>query len=257
MDHDNSRYIRQMTFPSMGSAGQDKLKNATVLIVGIGGIGSVTAQILARAGLGNLVIVDKDIVEESNLQRQALYTEKDANNKCKKVDAAERHLYEINSNISIAKHYIKVDSDNINNLINGATIILDGLDNLETRYVINKAAIECKIPWIYSAAAGSSGIVAPIIPGKTRCLLCLFGNVSAGRINIDCHGAGIIAPAVWTISSLQSLWAIKLITNPDMEDYKITTIDLWLMRFNAFDHRLNIYNNNADGKGCSLCGAKL
>src|SRR3954462_6833219 len=176
------RYSRQILFKGIGPEGQARLAESRVAIVGCGATGSALASLLARAGVGWLRILDRDYVEPSNLQRQVLFDEQDAAESLPKAIAAARKIREFNSEIEVDAHAADVTPDNIEELLEGAHIILDGTDNFETRYLINDYALSKGVPWIYTAAVGSYGVVMNVLPGETACLACVFPDSPTGMV---------------------------------------------------------------------------
>ena len=170
------RYSRQVLFQPIGREGQEKLGRARVLLVGCGALGSVLAEILVRAGIGRLTLADRDYVDESNLQRQSLYTEADAREGLPKAVAAVRHLREINSAVETVERIADVNALSVASLVQEQDLILDGTDNFETRYLLNDACVKHKVNWIYGAAVGSYGVTMTIRPGDTPCLRCVFSE---------------------------------------------------------------------------------
>src|SRR5258705_9565489 len=152
MNPRNTRYSRQILFNGIGAEGQRRLRQARVLIVGCGALGSAQAESLARAGIGRLRIADRDFVEASNLQRQTMFTEMDATERLPKVIAAARHLGEINSDVQLEPEIHDVNHSNIERLVKDCDVVLDGTDNFATRYLINDACVKAGINWIYEAA---------------------------------------------------------------------------------------------------------
>src|SRR5262245_9226642 len=171
------RYSRQILFHGIGEEGQRRIAEGRVLLCGCGALGSAIADSLVRAGVGFLRIVDRDFVELSNLQRQVLFDEQDIAEQLPKAIAAFRKLAKINSNVSLDPIVADIDHRNMLALASGVDLIVDGMDNFETRFLINDAAIETRIPWIYGGCVGSHGQVMPIFPGETACLACLIGDV--------------------------------------------------------------------------------
>ena len=169
-----SRYQRQIQLPELGEAGQQALGRATVLLIGCGALGSTSAAILARAGIGHLRLVDRDRVELINLHRQLLYDEQDAASGAPKAEIAARKLRAMNSEVKVEGLVADVDTENIRALLRGVDLVLDGTDNLETRFVINDACIQSQTPWVYGGVVGTSGMMLPIIPGSGPCLRCLL-----------------------------------------------------------------------------------
>src|SRR5258707_8891645 len=170
----NDRYSRQILFDGIGYAGQDRLLGARVLIIGCGALGSAQAESLARAGVGRLRIADRDFVEFSNLQRQTMFTESDATDRLPKVIAGAKHISEINSDIKVEPEIVDVNHSNIERLIEGCDVVLDGTDNFATRYLINDASVKHNVNWIYGAAVGSYGVSMTIRPNETPVLGCVF-----------------------------------------------------------------------------------
>ena len=185
------RYVRQMRYPPLGEEGQRKLSESTALICGLGALGSVLANTLARAGVGKLRIVDRDFLELNNLQRQVLYDEGDVASGLPKAVAAQRRLQAINSKIEIDSHVTDVDHNNIRALADDVDVLLDGTDNFETRFLLNDAAIKFGIPWIYGGCIGAEGQTMTILPGETPCLRCLLHEAPPPGTTPTCDNAGI------------------------------------------------------------------
>ena len=161
------RYSRQIIFPGIGEEGQRKLSSSYVIIIGCGALGTIIATSLVRAGVGKVRIIDRDFIEYHNLQRQVLFDEDDIKNQLPKAIAAERHLKRVNSSVEIEGIVADVNSTNIERFVRDADIILDGLDNFETRLLINDVSLRHKIPWVYGGAISSYGVTMNIIPGET------------------------------------------------------------------------------------------
>jgi adenylyltransferase/sulfurtransferase len=175
----DERYSRQIRFGPIGEAGQRRILDARVLLVGLGALGTVASDQLVRAGVGFIRIVDRDFVELSNLQRQSLFDESDVAANLPKAVAAEARLHRINSSVQIEAKVDDVNPSNIEDYISDVDIVLDALDNFETRFVVNDACAKHNTPWIYTAAVGSYGLLMPVLPGKTPCLRCLLGSMPA------------------------------------------------------------------------------
>jgi molybdopterin-synthase adenylyltransferase len=221
------RYSRQTRFLPFGPEGQSRLAQATAVVVGCGALGTVQATLLARAGVGTLRLIDRDYVETSNLQRQVLYTEADAENGIPKAEAARRHLLEANSTIGIEAHVSDLDAGNAMELLGGADVILDGSDNFETRMLINDLAVREGIPWIYGAAVASYGIAMPVLPGDSACFRCVYPEPPAGA-QPTCETAGVLGPVTSVIASIQAMEAIKILAGQRASvRRKIFTADLW------------------------------
>ena len=183
------RYVRQMRYSPLGEEGQHEIAESTALICGLGALGSVLANTLARAGVGTLRIVDRDFLELNNLQRQVLYDENDVASGLPKAIAAERKLRGIISEISIEAHVADVDHNNIGELANGVDILLDGTDNFETRFLLNDAAMKFGIPWVYGGCIGAEGQTMTILPGETPCLRCLMHEAPPPGTTPTCDNA--------------------------------------------------------------------
>jgi adenylyltransferase/sulfurtransferase len=204
------RYSRQVLFRGIGIEGQRQLSAGRVAIVGCGATGSALASLLARAGVGLLRIIDRDYVEPSNLQRQSLFGENDAAESLPKAIAAARKISAFNSEIFVDSRVEDVVPGNIEALLEGVDVILDGTDNFETRYLINDFAVKSSHPWVYAAAVGSYGVTLNVVPGKTACLSCIFPSSPAGMVE-TCDTSGILNSAVNLIASIAATEAIKLL----------------------------------------------
>lgn len=227
-----SRYARQILFSDIGEVGQERLSSACVVILGCGALGSIQAEILARAGVGKLKIIDRDVLEESNLQRQALYDEQQVEERLPKVIAALQRLRKINSSIEIEGEIADITSQNIESFIDGADLVLDATDNFETRFVLNDACLKHNIPWIYGACVSSYGLSMNILPQRTPCLRCVFEEMPPPGSLQTCDTAGVIAPIVNVIASIQCTEALKILVGAD-EDLRpgMLNVDLWDGRF--------------------------
>jgi adenylyltransferase/sulfurtransferase len=206
------RYSRQILFQPIGRPGQERLLASRVVIIGQGALGTVIADHLARAGVGHLVLVDRDFVELSNLQRQSLFDEEDAHQRLPKAIAAARKLARVNSEIEIAPLIADVTPRNVEELIAGANLVMDATDNLETRLLLNDACLKAGIPWIYGGAVGSSGIVMSIVPGETPCLRCLIDEPPPPGVLPSCDTVGVLNATTATVASIQTAEALKLLT---------------------------------------------
>lgn len=226
------RYSRQVLFEGIGEQGQRRVCDARVVVIGCGALGSVIANSLARAGVGHLTIVDRDYVEESNLQRQVLFDENDAKRSMPKAIAAEEKLKQINSQIEVKGIVADVSYANIEGLIRGAHLVMDGADNFETRFLVNDACVKLGIPWIYGACVGSYGLSMVILPRETPCLRCIFETAPPPGMSPTCDTAGVIGPIVHIIASFQCMEAIKLLTGAkDKLNRDLLSMDVWDDRF--------------------------
>jgi adenylyltransferase/sulfurtransferase len=204
------RYSRQVLFPAIGEAGQRRLATGHVAVVGCGATGAAAASLLARAGVGTLTLVDRDFVEESNLQRQVLFDEQDAREALPKAEAARRKLAQSNSRVEVRAHVADLVPENIQALLGEASILLDATDNFETRYLLNDFAVEQGKPWIYAAAVGAYAATMNILPGETACLACLFPKPPSGTVE-TCDTAGILNTAVNFAASIEVTETLKFL----------------------------------------------
>lgn len=204
--NDLIRYQRQILYSGFGEEGQNKLKCSHVVVAGMGGLGSLASIYLACAGVGRITIVDYDFVELSNLNRQILYWDEDMGEK--KVFSAARKLAKLNPSIEVTPVCDKITEDNVKGIIKGANAVIDGMDNFETRFIINSACVSEGIPFIHGAIHGLTGEITTIIPGKTACLACIFPDVPQGDMVLPVFG---VTPAL--IASLQVMETIKLLAN--------------------------------------------
>jgi molybdopterin/thiamine biosynthesis adenylyltransferase len=225
---DLERYSRQMRFPGMGKAGQEKLLASRVTLCGCGALGTVLANVLVRAGVGFIRIVDRDFVEPSNLQRQVLFDESDVEGNLPKSEAAAIKLRQINSSVTVEPVVADIDRTNIEDLCHDCDMILDGSDNFEVRYLINDVAIKGGKPWVYGGAVGSQGMTMTIIPGETPCLRCVFEAApNPGDVG-TCETAGVLAPTVNIVASYQAAEALKLLSgNKDAVSRELLIVDVW------------------------------
>ena len=224
----SERYSRQILFPQIGETGQQKLLEARLAIVGCGATGSALASLLARAGVGSLRIIDRDYVEPSNLQRQSLFDEADAAESIPKAIAACRKIAAFNSGVIAEPHVSDLRPENIDELLAGVDLILDGTDNFETRYLLNDFSVKNSVPWIYVAAVGSYAATMNIVPGGTACLSCIFPESPHGAVE-TCDTSGILNSAVNLSASIAATEAIKLLVG-DIKNLRRSLLshDLWI-----------------------------
>ena len=246
----NERYSRQILFGEIGGAGQEKLSNSCVLIVGCGALGASHSEMLARAGVGKLRIVDRDFVEFTNLQRQTLFKESDADERLPKAVAARNRIGEINSEVAVEVIVADVNNSNVESFLEGCDLVLDGTDNFQVRYLLNDACVKHNKAWIYGAAVSSYGTTMTIIPGETPCLRCIFEEPPDAGSAPTCDTAGVIMPIISSISSVQVTEAIKLlIGKTDQLHGSLIQIDVW-----ANDWRkIKLAEPNPD---CPACGKR-
>ncbi|AOZ94119.1 thiazole biosynthesis adenylyltransferase ThiF [Paenibacillus crassostreae] len=245
----NERYSRQKLFAPIGEVGQHKLNTKHVLIIGAGALGTGNAEALVRAGVGKLTIVDRDYVEWSNLQRQQLYRESDAELRIPKAIAAQRRLGEINSTVVVNAHVMDLTTFEVEDMTLGVDVIVDATDNFDTRLLINDISQKTRIPWIYGACVGSYGITYTIIPGETPCLNCLLETVPLA--GATCDTVGIISPAVQMVVAYQTAEALKLLVGDRASlRSRLTSFDLW----NNQHSSINVHSMKREG--CLSCGDK-
>ncbi len=224
---EKDRYSRQILFPGIAAEGQERLLGSTVAIAGCGALGSFQAGALARAGAGHILLIDRDYVEASNLQRQWLFEDADAREAVPKAVAAARAIARINPGTRTTPRVVDLTPANIGELLEQADLILDGTDNFETRYLINDYAIRRGIPWIYGAAVGSYGLTMPVLPGRTACLKCIYPEPPSGA-QPTCETAGVLNAITSAIASFQVGDAIKILAGHAGEvRARITTVDVW------------------------------
>lgn len=227
-DPELARYARQMRFAELGALGQRRLLASRALICGCGALGTVLANTLARAGVGSLRIVDRDFIETNNLQRQVLFDEADVAAELPKAIAAANKLRRINSQIEIEPIVADVDYTNIVSLCRGVDILLDGTDNFETRFLLNDAAVKLGLPWVYGGCIGAGGQTMTILPGETACLRCLIQEAPPPGAAETCDTAGILAPIINVIASIQAMEAIKILSGQRHAIQRaLLVFDLW------------------------------
>jgi molybdopterin/thiamine biosynthesis adenylyltransferase len=245
----DDRYSRQVLFREVGAAGQNKLSQARVIIVGCGATGSALASLLARSGVGTLRILDRDYVEPSNLQRQSLFDENDAKESLPKAVAAAQHIAGFNSQITVEPRVADLTPENADDLLAGADLILDGTDNFETRYLVNDYAVKNSVAWIYAAAVGSYAVTLNVLPGETACLACVFPDSPRGTVE-TCDTAGILNSAVNLVASIAATEALKFLVGAQSKMRRtLVSWDVW---------------NNERGEvtaarprtGCRVCGER-
>ena len=223
------RYSRQIIFPGIGPEGQRRLSAGFAVVVGCGALGTVIAAALVRAGVGRVRVIDRDFIETHNLQRQVLFTEQDIANNLPKAEAAERHLREANSQVEIEGVVADFSRANAEKLVGGAGVIVDGLDNFETRFLINDVALKLKIPWVYGGAIGATGMTATFLPDEPPCFRCLVRSAPAGG-TLTCDTAGVVNAAPWAIGSMEAAEALKVLIADEQVapvSRDLLVLDLW------------------------------
>ena len=233
------RYHRQVLLPQVGREGQDRLARARVLLVGCGALGSVIAEQLVRAGVGFLRIVDRDVVELTNLQRQVLFDEEDARRGSPKSVAAADRLRRVNSVVTVEAMVADVNSGNVEAFagLGGdgqrVDVILDGTDNVETRYLLNDVSVKHRVPWVYGACVGTEGRVLAIQPALTPCLRCIFPTPPAAGELPTCDTGGVLGPVAAIVGALQATAAMRLLLGEAAGP--MLALDGWNGRFRSLD----------------------
>jgi molybdopterin/thiamine biosynthesis adenylyltransferase len=245
---DQARYARHIALPEIGVAGQKKLGASSVLIVGCGGLGCTQSMLLVRAGIGRLVIADRDVVELHNLHRQFLFDERQASERLPKAVAASSKLREINSSVQIEAFVADINESNIDGFLKSVDLVLDGTDNLETRYLINDACVKASKPWVYGGVLGMEGSVMAIQPAKGPCLRCLLPEPPDSKTLPTCVDAGVLNAAVAWVAALQTTEATKLLLGDPVAEYFVRTMNIWTGRFASIS-----VNRKRD---CVCCGKR-
>lgn len=269
------RYHRQSLLSQVGTEGQGRLRDSSVLLVGCGALGTVIADQLVRAGIGSLRIADRDIVELTNLQRQVLFDQSDVRDGLPKAIAAANRLRKINSDVAVDVHVTDVHAGNIESLAGcdghgqPVDLILDGTDNVATRYLLNDLSVKHAVPWIYGACVATEGRCMAILPTAGPCLRCVFPEPPSPADLPTCDTAGVLASAAAIVASLQVAAAIQiLLQGPDSPTEPLISFDLWPSRFQTLDlkqakrpdcptcghRRFEFLEAPADGQMTSLCG---
>lgn len=242
------RYIRQRILPEIGREGQRRLEGATVAIVGCGALGSYQAQILARAGVGRLQVIDRDFVERSNLQRQILFTDADAEASVPKAVAAEAALKAINPDIDVTGIVADLHPATAEELLEGADVVCDGTDNFETRYLINDWTVREGVPWVYGGVIGVDGLVLPVLPGETPCLRCVFETPPSAGSLPTCESAGVLGSAVSVVAGVQATEILKILVGA------LDRVLRGLLRYDAWEASFLTIGTGDPRPDCPVCG---
>ena len=240
------RYHRQEIFYPIGQEGQAKLAAGRVCIIGIGALGASVASMLAAAGVGYLRLIDRDIVELTNLQRQVLFTEADAAEQVPKAEAARARLAEMNSEVEIEAQIVDVNPYNVEKLITDVDVVVDGLDNLETRYLLNEACQKNGIRYVYGGVVGSGGMVMNVLPGEGPCLECLLGPLPEEGSYDTCDTVGVISPITNIVASYEAAETMKLLVGSESVCRQAISMDAW-------DSYTEFFDVDPD-PDCPVCG---
>jgi molybdopterin/thiamine biosynthesis adenylyltransferase len=230
LDENFGRYARQTRLPEIGMEGQRKLSQSSVLVVGCGALGSTLASTLVRAGIGLVRIVDRDVLELNNLQRQVLFDEDDVAKGLPKAEAAVSKLRKINSSVGVEGHVTDVTPKNIESLMAEVSLVLDATDNFESRYVINDAAVKHGVPWIYGGVIGMTGMTMNVLPGTGPCLRCVFPTAPPAGSFPTCETAGVLNTVPAVIASIQATEALKILSG-DEPSLQMVYVDMWKQSF--------------------------
>jgi len=249
---DASRYARQTAFPGVGKAGQERLLKARVAVVGAGALGAASCEQLVRSGVGFTRVIDRDVLEESNLGRQALYTADDAARRLPKAVALAAHLRRFNPGVVVDPICGDLSAENARELFDDVDLIVDGTDNFETRYLVNDYAVMRGIPWLYGACVAARGLSAVVLPGETPCLRCLYPDPPPAGSSETCETAGILAPAAHVVASLQVAEALKILVGATAAVRRAwVSIELWPFRIAEFGG-----DAPAPADDCPCCGRR-
>ncbi|MEM2912000.1 MAG: HesA/MoeB/ThiF family protein [Candidatus Bathyarchaeia archaeon] len=228
-------YSRQLVMKELGQEGQAKLAKAKVAVVGLGGLGTVSSLYLTLAGVGHIRLIDQDTVEVHNLHRQVLYTLKDL--RYPKAEVSADRLMAVNPFVKVEAIPENVNPDNVERLLRGMDCVVDGLDNMRTRYIINRACVKLKIPYVFGAAIGIEGNLSVFAPPETPCLECVFPNLDDSNM-LTCDVRGVLGATTGIIGTVQAMETIKILTGIgyplkgkilicDFNDMHLTTIDIF------------------------------
>ncbi|MFQ5909636.1 MAG: ThiF family adenylyltransferase [Thermoplasmata archaeon] len=245
MSGDMERYDRQLILPQIGEDGQERLNDSKAAVVGMGALGCLSSIILARAGMGHLSVIDRDVVELDNLQRQLLYHEGDLGEA--KAIVAARRLKEMNSAVDVQSFPSDLIPRNIDEMLGDADVVVDGLDNMRTRFIINDFCVKNGIPFVYAGAVATYGMTMTIVPGRTACFECLFPSLPPAGSVATCETEGILNTVPATISSIQAADVFRLILGEEVGG-RLLTYDAWLREINQMD-----ISKNED---CPSCGKR-
>ena len=223
----DSRYIRQAIFEAIGPEGQRRIENGSAAVVGCGALGSNVANNLARSGVGRLRIIDRDFVELDNLQRQVLFDEDHVRRRMPKAAAAAERLRRINSSVSIEAEVAEISPRNIESLLDGFDVVLDGTDNVEARLLLNDACVKARRPYVFGGAVGSTGMTMAIVPGATPCFRCLMAEVPEPGTAPTAATAGILHSTTAVVAALQCTWALRLLAGTFEPGDELVTVDVW------------------------------
>ncbi|TWU35122.1 ThiF family adenylyltransferase [Novipirellula artificiosorum] len=250
-DSKERRYARQIQFAPIGQAGQQRIGESSVAVLGCGALGTVASEILARAGVGRLRLVDRDIVEWTNLQRQSLFDEADALHGIAKAEAAAERLTSINGSIEIEPVVVDLTADNIDPVLKGSDLVIDAADNFAIRFLLNDWSLQTQTAWVHGGCVGAGGQVRLFRGDGSPCFRCLVPNPPAAASVATCDTAGVIGAATHAIASLQAMEALKWLSgNRDAVHEKVWSIDFWQNRFRELSIAPEL------SQDCRACGER-
>jgi len=244
------RYSRHALLSTLGQEGQDAIRKGTAVVAGLGGLGGTASNLLARAGVGTLRLVDPDTVDWTNVQRQGLYDESDAEESLPKAAAAKKRLAKVNSEVRYEAITQEISPGNVEEILSGATVVVDGLDSFRARALLNQACVKLGIPWVHGACVSTQGTVTTVIPGETPCYACLVPD-AAGRAPLYTSATvGVFAPAVFTIASLEASEALKILAGrmDAVLRGRMLWVDVWTNEVTSFAVKRN--------PECPVCGRR-
>ncbi len=265
-----SRWHRQEILPWFGAASQARLRRAHAAVVGCGALGCAQVDLLARAGVGRLTLIDRDVVEWTNLQRQSLYVEDDARRGVAKAAAAAARVRAIDSSIEVRECVVDLVPENALECIGNADVIVDGLDGFETRYILNDVAVSRGVPYVYCGVVAARGMTMPVVPAAARaaevtdvagaagagpCLRCVFDEPPAAGVEPTCDTAGVFGPAVSVVAGLAAANAIRLLAGLHAQvDMALVSVDLATGARGSALMRMPLAGARRDD--CVCCGAR-
>jgi adenylyltransferase/sulfurtransferase len=239
-----NRYSRQILLPEIGPQGQKKLARSKAVVIGCGALGTYALSFLVRAGVGQVHVVDRDVIDLSNLQRQALFGEKDVGRPKAKV--AEERLRQINSEIEIHGMVADISHANVLGIVRGASVVIDATDNMDTRFLVNDACVKLGVPWIYAGAVGVTGMVMPVVEGGP-CLRCVFPRLPQPGQLPTCDTVGIINTLPSLVASLEVTEAFKILQGKEPTK-ELIVLDVWQGELQKIKVRKN--------PECDCCGKR-
>jgi molybdopterin/thiamine biosynthesis adenylyltransferase len=244
---DLSRYAKQTSLATFGVKGQESLGRSGVLVVGVGGLGSWVAELLVRAGVGRIRLVDDDSVAISNIHRQAMYTERDAAARTLKIEAAARRLREINGGVEVETVYARMDRLTAERLMQDVDVVVDGTDNFETRFVLNDCAMKLSKPWVFAGVLGTKAQMMTIVPGRTPCLRCLMDSPPTCDGDQCCGHSGVLGAAVAVAASFEATEALKILSGHSER------INPYLLVFDVWDNTIKQIDISTPRADCPCC----